>query len=162
MNFSRIISLGVVGIAILITVPLKVSNFGVVQKKLSDSLEQATIAILVREGFEVTTGNRYGSFLITAQQNDCQLQIQEAAAEGFDVDAIGVNGNRDARIAFEYNGKLSTSHPTIRATISKIFDRFEWKLGMTTSWSPVISITSIGHCPLNTIPWREVATIQAN
>ena len=113
MNFSRIISLGVVGIAILITVPLKVSNFGVVQKKLSDSLEQATIAILVREGFKVMTGNRYGSFLITAQQSDCQLQIQEGAAEGIDVDAIGVNGNRDAKIAFEYNGKLSIKSPDI-------------------------------------------------
>jgi hypothetical protein len=161
VNSSRVLSLGALGIALLITVPLKLSDFSAVQQRLSHNLEQATAALLTREGFEVEIGNRFGFFVINAQGNNCRLQIREAASEGFNAEAIKADTPKDAQSVFEYRGKLWMSQPTFRATISKIWNRVKWQLGADSLWSPVISIAAVGPCAIETLPWDELASIRA-
>jgi len=156
-----VLSFGILGTAILITVPPKLSDFAVVQQRLSHNLEQAIAALVTREGFEVEIGNRFGSFVINAQKNNCRLQIREAAAEGINADAIKANAVNEAQSIFEYRGKLWINQPTFRATISKIWNRVKWQLGVDSLWSPVISIAAVGPCAMETMPWDELASIRA-
>jgi hypothetical protein len=162
VNFSRLLSLTALGIAIVITVPLKLSDFAAVEQRLSHNLEQASTAFLAREGFETENGKRFGFFLINAQDNNCQLQLREAASEGFNADAIRADTPKDTQLVFEYRGKLWISHPTFRAAVSKAWNRLKWRLGVDSSWSPVISIAAVGRCAIETLPWDELATIRAN
>lgn len=162
MNFSRPLSLLGLGLAILITVPLKLSDFEAIQKRISNNLEQATAALLSHEGFEVEVENRVGTFVINAQANDCHLQIREARTEGFNTDAIRATAPTGAQFVFEYGGKLSTSQPKFSATILKFWNRVKWQIGMSDVWSPVISIAAVGPCALETLGWNELANIRTN
>jgi hypothetical protein len=162
VNFSRLLSLTALGIAIVITVPLKLSDFKAVQQRLSHNLAQASVALLARRGFQTEIGDRFGFFVINAQENDCRLQIREAASEGFNVDAIRADTPKETQLVFEYDGKLWMSHPTFRAAISKAWNRLKWQLGVDGSWRPVISIAAVGPCAIETLPWDELATIRAN
>jgi hypothetical protein len=162
MNSSRVLSLGAVGLALLITVPPKLRDPSVVQQKLSHNLEQASAGLLAREGFETTLGNRYGFFLVTAQKNDCHVQIQGTPAEGFDFDAKMATAPKDSQLVFEYRGKLWTHEPTLRATITEFLNRLKWRFDLDNSWSPVISILASGPCAIEKLPWEELASIEAN
>jgi hypothetical protein len=162
VNFSRVLSLGALALVLTVTTVPKLREFTAAPRKLSENLEQASAAVLVREGFKVNIGYRFGAFVIDAQANECRLQIREAAAEGFNAEVIKENVPKDAHLVFVFRGKLWMSHPTLRATISEIWDRVKWKLGVASSWSPVISVAAIGSCPLETLPWSNLASIQAN
>jgi len=162
MISSRTLSLGVVGLALLITVPPKLRDFSVVQKQLSHNLEQASTDFLAREGFETETGTRFGFFVVTAQKNDCHLQIQGTAAEGFDADAKRASAPKNAQLVFEYRGKLWMREPTFRATVSEFVNRLKWRFDVGNSWSPMISVLATGPCAIETLPWGELASIQAN
>jgi hypothetical protein len=161
VNSSRVLSLAAVGIVIIITVPLKLSDFGVVQERLSRNLEQASAALLRRQAFEVDIDNRFGLFVISAKNSDCRLQIYEAAAEGFNAAAIEAESPKNAQSVFEYRGKLWKSQPTLYATISKNWNRLKWRLGVDSSWSPMILIVAVGRCAIETLPWNELASIRA-
>jgi hypothetical protein len=91
-----------------------------------------------------------------------RLQVREADAEGTDDEVIKANVPKDAQRVFVFRGKLWMSHPTLRATASEIWDRVKWKLGAASSWSPVISVAAVGRCALETLPWNDLASIQAN
>lgn len=156
------LSLAALGVAILVTVPLKLSNIGSVQQTLSHNLEQTSASMLVQQGFSIESGNRYGVFFINARHDDCRLQVTEAVAKGFNIEAIKATTPQDAQLVFEYHGRLWEAHPTFRATISEIWSRLKWQLGMGGSWSPVVSIAAIGHCSIKSLPWGELATIQAD
>ncbi len=166
MNSSRVLSLGALGLAIIITVRLKLSDslsdFPAVQQRLGHNFEQATAALLAREGFAVEVGDSSGYFVINAQKNDCRLRLGEAAPEGYNIDAIRADAPKDAQLTFEYRGKLWMSHPTLRATISEFWSRVKWQLGVDNSWSPVISIAAVGPCPIETLDWDKLANIRAN
>jgi hypothetical protein len=161
VNSSRVLSIGALGIALALTVPLKLSDLSAFKEPLSHNLQQASAALLTRGGFEVKMGNSLGFPVIDAQQNNCRLQIRQTVAAGFNVDAIKENAPKDAWLVFEYRGKLWMSHPTVRATISEILSRLKWQLGADDSWSPVIAITAFGACAIETLPWDEVASIRA-
>ena len=156
--FSRILSIIVLGIALLITLPLKLTF---VPQKLSNNFEQAIVSLLTEAGFETKIGNRFGFFVINATHNNCRLEIRETVAQGYNADAIEADLPNDAQFVFEYNGKLWAKLPTLRATISGLWSRFEWQLGMDTWWSPMISIAAVGPCSIETLPWDEVASIRA-
>jgi hypothetical protein len=143
-------------------VPLKLSDFPAVQQRISHNLEQASAALLTREGFEIEIGNRFGFFVINAQENNCRLQVREAAARGFNADAIKADAPKGAQFVFEYRGKLWLSQPTFRATVSETWNRLKWQLGVDSSWSPVISIAAVGPCAIETLPWDGLASIRAN
>ena len=162
MNSSRLLSIAAVGIAIVVTVPFKLNNFTAVQQTLSANLEQASAALLAREGYKIEIDDRFGFFVINGQQNQCQLQIREAAPEGFNTEAIKAHAPKDAELSFEYRGKLWTSPPTYRATLSKSWNRLKWALGVDNSWSPVIAVAAVGSCAIDTLPWDELASIHAN
>jgi hypothetical protein len=159
VNFSRILSFGALGIALVITLPLKLTF---VPQKLSSNFEEAIVALLTHEGFKIKIGNRFGLFVISAMHNNCRLEIREAFAQGYNTDAVEADSPKDAQFVFEYNGKLWTKLPTFRATISGLWSRFKWQLGMDTWWSPVASIAAVGPCAIETLPWHELASIRAN
>ncbi len=161
MNSSRVLSLVVIGLALVVTVPLKLADYAAAKYALSRNLQQAIVAMLTSEGFEVKTGDVFGSFVVDALHNDCRLQLREAAAQGYNADAI-TNASKGARLAFEYRGELWESHPTLRATIAEIWDRFRWHLGIDNSWSPVVSIAAKGPCAINALPWQGIAKIQTD
>lgn len=161
MNFSRVLSVGLVGIAIVVTVPLKLRDFAAAQRSLNQNLEQASAAMLAREGFDINIGDRAG-FVVNAQKGNCQLQIRKAAIAGFNLDAIKADAPKGAQLAFAFQGKLLTNHPRFRATFSEIWNRLAWQLGVGGSWSPVISIAAVGSCAIANLPWGELASIQAN
>ena len=158
MNFSRILSFGALAITLAITLPLKLT---VVPQRLSHNFEQAIATLLTSKGFEIKIGSRFGLFVISAMHNSCRLEIREAFAQGYNTDAIEADSPKDAQFVFEYNGKLWTKLPTLRATISGLWSRFKWQLGMDTWWSPMISIAAVGPCSIETLPWDEVASIRA-
>lgn len=166
MNSSRLLSLGAIGVALVITVPPKLSDslsdLPAVQQRLAHNLEQETTALLAREGFAIEVAHRFEYFEINAQKNDCGLHIREAAAEGYNVEDIKTEVTKDAQLVFEYRGKLWISFPTFHATISKFWNRVKWRLGADSSWSPVISIAAVGRCEIETLPWDELASIRAN
>ena len=162
MNSSRVLSLVALAIAIIITVPLKLHDFAADQQRLRYNLQQASVALLAREGFEIEIGTRFGFFVINAQEKDCRLQIRETATEGFNADLMKADAPKDAQLVFAYRGKLWTNHPTFRATISELWMRLQRRLGFNSSWSPVISIAAVGPCAIETLPWDELATIRAN
>ena len=163
MNSSRMLSLGALGIALVITVPPKLRDFSVVQQTLRDNLEKASANLLARDGFKLEIKEPlWRSFLINARRNDCQLQIRELATEGFDADAIKAEAPKDAQLVFEYRGKLWMNDPTFRATTSEFWNRLKWRFGVDSSWSPVISITAIGSCAIESMSWDELARIHAN
>ena len=144
MNSLRVLSLViVVGLALIVTVPLKLADFAAAKHSLSRHLQQAIVAMLTNEGFDVKSGDIFGSFVVDAQHDDCHLQLREAPAQGYNVDAIKT-ASKDARLAFEYRGELWESHPTLRATISDIWNRFKWHLKIDNSWSPVVSVAAKG------------------
>jgi hypothetical protein len=158
VNFSRILSFGALVIALAITLPLKLT---VVPQRLSDNFEQAIAALLTSKGFEIKIGSRFGLFVINAVQNNCRLEIREVFAQGYNVDAIEADVPKDAQFVFEYGGKLWKTLPTLRATISGLWSRLKWQLGVNSLWSPVISIAAVGPCAIETLPWDEVASIRA-
>jgi hypothetical protein len=162
VNSSRVLSLGALAIALAVTVPLKLSDLTAFKEPLKLNLQQASAALLTREGFEIKIGNSFGFSVIDAQQNNCRLQIRQTVAAGFNVDAINANAPKDAQLAFEYRGKLWKNHPTFRATTSEIWSRLKWQLGVDNSWSPVISIATVGPCAIETLPWDELASIRVN
>ena len=162
MNFSRLLSLLGLGLAILITVPLKLSDFEAIQTRISNNLERATAAFLSHEGFEVEVDSRIDAFVINARANDCHLQIREARTEGFNTDAIKATAPTGAQFVFEYRGKLWMSQPKFTATMLKFWNRVKWQLGLDSIWSPVISIAAVGPCALETLGWNELANIRAN
>jgi hypothetical protein len=163
VNSSRLLSLGALGLALAITVPPKLRDFSVVQQTLRDNLEKASAGLLARDGFEFKSREPLPwSFVIDAQRNDCQLQIQELATEGFNADAIKIKAPEDAQFVFEYRGKLWMSDPAFRATITELWNRLKWRFGVDSSWSPVISITAVGPCAIKSMSWEDVASIQAN
>lgn len=163
MNSSRLLSLGALGIALIITVPPKLRDFSVVQQTLRDNAEKASANLLARNGFAIEMSEPLPwSFVINAQRNDCQLQIRELATEGFDVDAIRAKAPKDARFVFEYRGKLRSDDPTFKATIAEFWNRLKWRFGVDSSWSPVISIVAAGPCAIESMSWDELATIQTN
>ena len=65
--------------------------------------------------------------VVDAQHNDCHLQLRKVPAQGYTVDAIKA-ASKEARLAFAYHGVLWENHPTLRATISEIWSRFNWHL----------------------------------
>jgi hypothetical protein len=161
VTFSRLLSFGLVGIALVITVPLKLRNFAAAQQTLNQNLEKASATMLARKGFNIKIADRVG-FVVNAQKDDCQLQIRKAAIAGFNLDAIRADAPKGAQLAFAYQGKLWTSHPRFRATLSEIWNRLTWQLGVGGSWSPVISVAALGPCAIEKLPWSELASIHAN
>jgi hypothetical protein len=160
VNSSRVFSLVVVvGLALLVTVPLKLADFGAARPLLSRSLHQAIVAMLTNEGFSVKNGDIFGYFVVDAQHDNCHLQLREAPAYGNNVDAIKM-ASKDARLEFAYRGELSDSHPTLRATVLEIWNRFKWYLKIDNSWSPVVSVAAKGACGIAALPWQRIATIR--
>jgi hypothetical protein len=156
------LSMGVLGIALAVTVPWKLSDLTAFKEPLSHNLQQASAAFLTRYGFEVKIGNSFGSPVVDAQRNNCRLQIRQTVAAGFNVDAIKELAPKDAQLVFEYRGKLWKNHPTVHATISEIWSRLKWQLGLDNMWLPVISIATVGACSIETLPWDELASIRVN
>ena len=161
MNSSRALSLAAVSLALLVTVPLKLTDAGAAQQSLSQNLEQAIATMLAEEGFELKIGAHFG-FVVDAQQNNCRLQLREAVAAGYNADAITKDSPKSAQLAFEYGGKLWNSHPTLRATISAIWSRLKWQLRIDNSWSPVVSIAATGRCTIEKLPWQRIANVRSN
>lgn len=162
MNSSRVLSLAiVVGLALLVTVPLKLADFGAAKRTMSRNLQQAIVAMLASEGFDIKSGDIFGSFVVDAQHDNCHLQLREAPTYGDNVDAIKM-ASKDARLAFEYRGELWDSHPTLRATIWEIWNRFEWYLKIDNSWSPVVSVAAKGACEIGALSWPRIAIIRAD
>jgi len=162
VNSSRLLSITAIGLALVVTVPFKLSNFTATQRALSDNLEQVSAALLARQGYKTEIDHRLGFFVINAQQNECRLQIREEAPEGFNTEAIIAHAPKDTELSFEYRGKLWTAPPTLRATLSKTWNRLKWGLGVDNSWSPVIAVAATGSCAIGTLPWDELASIRAN
>lgn len=160
MNSSRVLSLAALGIAIAITVSLKTIEINPVKRATSDDLKQAVVKLLAREGFVTEIGKRNG-FVVSAHRDDCRLQVQEAYAEGYNLDAIVFYMPKGARLAFAFRGQLSDRHPTAGATISSIWTRLKWRLGIDSAWSPPLAIASTGVCAVETLPWNELAEIRA-
>ena len=159
MNSSRVLSLlAVVGLALIVTVPLKVVDFATAEQSLSFRLQQAILAMLGDEGFDIKSVN---GVVIGAQHYDCHLQLRKVQAQGYSVDAIKM-ASGDARLAFAYNGVLWESHPTVRATISEIWSRFKWHLKIDDSWLPVVSVSSKGSCTIDAMPWQRIAKVHTN
>jgi hypothetical protein len=157
------LSIVALGIALVITVPPKLRDFSVVQQALRDNLERASANLLARDGFAIDIREPLPwSFVINAQRKNCQLQIRKLANEGFDVAAIKAEAPKDAQFVFEYRGKLWMTDPTFRATVSEFWDRLKWRFGMDSSWSPVISVTAVGPCAIETMSWDKLGRIQAN
>ena len=127
MNFSRLLSLTVVAAALLVTVPLKLADVAGAKQSLSRNLQQAIVAMLASEGYEIKIGDIFGSFVVNAQHENCRLQLREAAAQGYNADAIE-SASKGAQLAFAYRGELWQQHPTLRATIAEIWNRFKWHL----------------------------------
>ena len=161
MNSSRVLSLLiVVGLALVITVPPKLADFAVAEQALNQHLQQAIVAMLTSEGFEIKSSDIFDSFVVVdAQHDDCHLQLRKVPAQGYNVDALK-RDSKDAQLAFEYRGELWKSHPTLRATISEIWSRFKWHLKIDNSWSPVISVMAKGACDIAALPWARIATIR--
>jgi hypothetical protein len=162
VNSSRVLSLLlIVGLALIVTVPLKVVDFTVAEQSLSRRLQQAIVAMLTNEGFEIKSVSVGGGVVVDAQHNDCHLQLRKVQAQGYSVDAIKM-ASEDARLAFAYHGVLSGSHPTLRATVSEIWSRFKWHLKIDNSWLPVVSVASKGPCFIDAMPWQRIAKIQTD
>ena len=162
MNSSRVLSLlAVVGLALIVTVPLKVVDFDAAEQSLRRRLQQAIVAMLNNEGFDIKNVNVVGGVVVDAQHNDCHLQLRKVQAQGYSVDAIKM-ASENARLAFAYHGVLWDSHPTLRATISEIWSRFKWHLKIDDSWLPVVSVASKGPCTIDAMPWQRIAKIQTN
>jgi len=149
----------VVGLLLLITIPPKVTDFEIQGPILSRNLHQAILAMLVKEGFDVKSGVIFGGFVVNARRDNCHLHLREAPAQGYNADAIK-RASRDARLAFEYRGELWDSHPTLRATISELWNRFKWRLKMDNSWTPVVSVAARGVCSIDALPWQRIATVR--
>ena len=66
MNSSRMLSLGVLGIALLITVPPKLSDYEALEIRLDHAVEEASTALLERRDYELKVENRSGYFEIDA------------------------------------------------------------------------------------------------
>ena len=111
MNSSRVLSVViVVGLALLVTVPLKLADFSAAKRTLSRNLHQAIVAMLASQGYDIKSGNIFGDFIVDAQHDACHLQLRETTA--FNVDAIK-NASKDARLAFEYRGEIWESSPDV-------------------------------------------------
>jgi hypothetical protein len=162
VNSSRVLSLLlIVGLALIVTVPLKVTDFAAAEQSQSRHLRQAIVAMLTNEGFDIKSANVVGPLVVDAQRNDCHLQLKKVQAQGYSVDAIRA-ASKEARVAFAYHGVLWESHPTFRATISEIWSRFKWHLKIDDSWLPVVSVASKGPCPLGALPWQRIAKIRSD
>ena len=160
MNSSRVLSVViVVGLALLVTVPLKLADFSAAKQTLSRNLHQSIVAMLASEGFDIKSGKIFGDFVVDAQHDGCHLQLREATA--FNVVAIK-NVSKDARLAFEYRGVIWESHPTLRAIISENWNRLKWHFKIDNSWSPVVSVAAKGACEIAALPWQRIAMIRAN
>ena len=158
MNSSRVLSVAiVVGLALLVTVPLKLADFSAAKRTLSRNLHQAIVAMLASQGFEIKSGNIFDDFIVDAQHDACHLQLREATA--FNVDAIK-SASKDARMAFEYRGEIWGSHPTLRAIISQNWNRLKWHFKMDNSWSPVVSVAAKGACEIGALPWQRIGMIR--
>jgi hypothetical protein len=162
MNSSRVLSLTALGIALLLTVPPKLSDYETLELTRDRALEEASTNLLARQGFEFKIKNHSGYFEINAQQDDCRLQIRDAAAQGYNVDEITTEVPKGSQLIFAYRGRLWTSHPTLRATISELWSRLKWQLALDNLWFPVISIAAVGHCATETLQLDRLATIRAN
>ena len=143
------------GLALLVTVPLKLADFEATRPLLSRNLHQAIVAMLAREGFDVKSSDILGSFVVDAQHDNCHLQLKEAFAQGYNVDAIKM-ASKDAQLAFEYRGELWDSHPRLRATISEFWNRFKWHIKIDNSFTPVVSVAA----KRTALPWQRIATIR--
>ena len=163
VNSSRALSLLiVVGLALIITVPLKLANFAGAEQSVNRHLQQAIIAMLASEGFDIKSADISGNVVVVdAQRDGCHLQLRNVPAQGYVVDALK-NASKDAQLAFEYRGKLSERHPTLRATMSEIWSRLKWRLKIENSWSPVVSVVANGACNTAALPWSRIATIRMN
>jgi len=146
----------VVGLALLITVPLKLIDFTAAEQELNSHLQRAIVAVLSGEGFDIKSVDGFG---VKAQRADCHLELRKVPAQGYNVDALK-RASKDARLAFEYRGQLSEQHPTLRATMSEIRSRLEWHLKIDNSWSPVLSVIAKGPCDITALPWSKIATIR--
>jgi hypothetical protein len=142
-------------------VPPKLADFAAVKKSLSRNLQQTIVAMLESEGFEIKSGATFASFVLDAQRGSCHLQLREAPAQGYNVDAIR-NASKDTQLSFEYRGKLWESHPTLRATFLENWNRFKWHLKIDDSWSPVVSVAAKGACDIGALPWQKIATIRVD
>jgi hypothetical protein len=162
VNSSRVLSVViVVGLALLATVPLKLGDFTAAQRTVSRNLQQAIVAMLASQAFDIKSGVILGNFVIDAQNDNCHLQLRGAPAQGFNIDAIKID-SKDAALAFEYGGEIWESHPTLRATVSETWSWLKWLLKIDNSWSPVVSVAAKGPCEIGALPWQRIATIRAN
>jgi hypothetical protein len=160
VNSSRVLSIViVVGLALLVTVPLKLADFSAAKRTLSRNLHQAIVAMLASEGFDIRSGNIFDDFIVDAQHDACHLQLREARA--FNVDAIR-NASKDAWLTFEYRGEIWESHPTLRAVISENWNRLRWHFKIDNSWLPVVSVAAKGPCEIGALPWHSIAKIRTN
>jgi hypothetical protein len=128
--------------------------------RVSDDLERAVVTLLNREGFRTELGHKFGQFEINAFRDACRLQIKEAAAQDYNTAGISAEMPKDAQLVFAYGGELWKKHPTIRATLAQIWNRLRWRFGVDDSWSPVVAIAAVGSCPLNSLPWEQIANIR--
>jgi hypothetical protein len=163
MNSSRPLSFSVICLVAFLTVPPKLKNESSIRLKLSHNLQETIINLLARAEFETNIGDRLGFFVIDAQRNNCRLQIDHADAGGYNVAEIQSDAPRDARVVFEYRGELWKNHPTFRASISQSWSMLKWSLGLDDVWFPVISISALGPCSIETLlPWDKLAAVQAS
>ena len=161
MNSLRVLSLLiVVGLALIVTVPLKLANFQAAEQSLNRHLQQAIVSMLASEGFDIKSTDTSGSFVVDAQRGDCHLQLRKVPAQGYNVDALK-RDSKDAQLSFEYRGQIWKDHPTLRATLSELWSRFKWHLKIDNSWSPVVSVIARGTCDIAALPWAQIATIRA-
>ena len=163
VNSSRVLSLLVlVGLALLITVPLKLADFAGAEQSVNRHLQRALIAMLASEGFDVKSADISGNaIVVNAQRDGCRLQLRNVPAQGYDVDALK-NASKDAKLAFEYHGELSEGYPRFRAIMSEIWSRLKWRLKIDNSWSPVVAVVANGACDTEALPWSKIATIHLN
>jgi hypothetical protein len=146
-------------LALLVTVPLKLSDVHAAKGTLSRNLHQAIVAMLASEGFDIKTSYIFENWIVDAQHDACHLQLREAKV--FNVDAIKTT-SKDARLAFEYRGVIWGSYPTLRATVSENWNRFKWHFKIDNSWSPVVSVAAKGACEFGALPWQRIATIRTD
>ena len=159
MNSSRVLSLLiVVGLALLVTVPLKLAEITAAERSLNRHLQQEIEAMLASKGFDIKSTDKFDGVVVDAQRDDCHLQLRKVPVQGYNVDALK-RDSKDAQLAFAYRGELSEDHPSLRATIAEISSRLKWRLKMDNSWSPVVSITAKGACAIAALPWARIATI---
>lgn len=163
MKFSRGLS-----VFLLLTLPLTLS-FRVLAGRPPQSIapelfERTVSEFLSRNAYDVTVRHQSKRPLIRAVAKDCRIAVLQVVPEGWSDDALRVPGkgftDRDG-IVFVYRGHVLREQPTAASTIRDIWTRFRQRLGIGTSWTPILAVRSSPACSIEALPWGEIAEIRS-